>query len=213
MIRSRSLFAAMQRRHWPRAVFNGGLLRRGRSQRCAAPSDRPPRPLIPRRRIEEIRASLADEPEQTQNTNADRDQIAPRILSIVQIPRESPLFKALSKKSLYTWPISVYQSVLSDLNELLAACVSLKFAPESGYIGHIALDVKNERAERLAVRTMSLADIAELLSRRMELLERRSQKFVSPILHRVGVSGLTPDGPTARKSSNAARGPRHRRWS
>jgi hypothetical protein len=102
----------------------------------------------------------------------------------VPISQSSPLFAALSKKSLYRWPLGVYQSVLSDLTALLAACVSLKFVPESGYIDHVALDVRNERAERLVARGMSLADTTELLSEKMQLRERRTQRFASPSLSR-----------------------------
>jgi hypothetical protein len=179
----------MDHRPRPRASYGGnGASRFSRKRRSPALlAERPCRPLVSRRRIEEIRKQIEEGPKPADGpdhaprpaaTEEETEQIPAKILELAPIPRDSALYKALSKRSLFDWPLWVYASVINDLNQLLAACVALKYIAESGYIDHVALDIRTERSERLLIRALSLREVEDLLFEKAEQLDRREQLFV-----------------------------------
>jgi hypothetical protein len=180
----------MDHRSRTRASYGGTgssrFSRKRRSQGLLA--EQKYRPLVSRRRIEEIRKQIDDDPSRSDSADCsppqptagdDTEQIPPKILELAAIAPDSALYKALTKQPLFDWPLWVYPSVLNDLNQLLAACVTLKYVPESSYIDHVALDIRTERSERLVIRTLSLCDLETRLFETAEQLDRREQTFVS----------------------------------
>jgi hypothetical protein len=105
--------------------------------------------------------------------------IPPKILGLAEIPEGSPLFRALAKRTLYSWPTSIHGSVIGELNELLAMCVSMGHTAESCHIDLATMNVKNELKERLAVSRMPLREIECFIAQKAQTLRRRPELFPS----------------------------------
>jgi hypothetical protein len=124
--------------------------------------------------------------------------IPPLLLAVINLPAGAPLHRALQRKSLRSYPLTVYQAVLDDLDHLTSECISRHFTTEACFLESVALEVQNERAERLVSRGMTEETIDRILAGKTEQLYCCMRKLLL---------FLTPDGRTLRRSSRRGGSP------
>jgi hypothetical protein len=142
--------------------------------------------ILYRKRSEEFRHSIGSTRGRTKTAAAAPladPGVPPSLAPIIASAPTSPIARALQRKPLSSYPLPIYGAVLDELNSLIAACSTQNRATECCFLESVVLDVRNERAARLATRGMTEEIVDQILADKTEQLYcgmRKSSFFLTP---------------------------------